>query len=132
MRRANKLLVDDGTDNALNLHNPGFRYSTDAAACSAADAVLTAAYQARELADRETSRDTNKSGEFRGQQEGDSCTVNGRSGHLKMVNGKSECVPDNSDAQTVADAYAEYDREAENASRKYESKPWSASGYGNA
>jgi hypothetical protein len=33
-------------------------------------------------------------GEWRGSQEGDVCTINGRAGHLKMVNGELICLAD--------------------------------------
>jgi hypothetical protein len=36
-----------------------------------------------------------------GQREGDLCTINGRSGHLRMMNGELRCVADQSDMQTV-------------------------------
>jgi hypothetical protein len=109
----NKLLVDDGTNNT---HKPGFRYSTDAGERIAADAALTEAYEAREHADREAWRSSddhplNTKGtshpkqqpesedEPRGQQAGDTCSVNG------------------SDAQSVEDAYRLYDEQQQNAWR---------------
>jgi hypothetical protein len=50
--------------------------------------------------------------EFRGQQPGDVCTINGAPGHL---NNKLECVPDNQDALPTRDtreaAYTAYDAE---------------------
>ena len=46
-----KLLVSDGTDNPLAMNRPGFRYSTDAAERTAADAALDQAYQEVEQRD---------------------------------------------------------------------------------
>jgi hypothetical protein len=123
-----KLLVDDGTGNSLNLHKPGFRYSTNAAERAAADVALTEAYEARELADREDYRshddhplNQNTRGLSPSRKEGDRCSIDGQRGRLQLVNGALQCLPDHSNAQTVTDeralAYAEYDREAENAWR---------------
>jgi hypothetical protein len=76
------------------LHRPGPRFCTDAAANDAkaqayAESVeeLTTAWQ-RKPVDSESGFG---SGEFRGQQPGDVCTINGQPGHL---NHRLECVPD--------------------------------------
>ena len=111
-----KLARSFGLNDALDLHRPGFRRVTDASALAAVEQ----AYRDADERDRNAYKNLqgDKSGENRGQPEGDQCTINGAPGHLPKVCNKFECVPDNSDAQTVADAYAEYDREAENAWRK--------------
>jgi hypothetical protein len=44
----------------------------------------------------------------RGQQEGAVCTINGRAGHLRNVNGTLECVPDARTAKTAPSARREY------------------------
>jgi hypothetical protein len=113
-----------GLSDALALHKPGQRFCTDAAGLDAkaeayADSVeeLTTAWQ------RKPSEDL--SGEFRGQQPGDQCTINGQPGHL---NHRLECVPDKRDsiprrmtadeAQPIRDAaWSESVRELENAWR---------------
>jgi hypothetical protein len=41
----------------------------------------------------------------RGQSEGDACTIDGRSGHLKMVGGQLQCVPDKIDAVPLIDSF---------------------------
>ena len=34
---------------------------------------------------------------------GDACTINGRAGHLKLINGELQCVPDRQDAASLLD-----------------------------
>ena len=123
--RTGKLLVSDGTDHALNLHKPGFRYSTDAGERTAADAALTEAYEARELADREAWRSNDMGdhpliskirGTVPGKQEGGRCSIDGKPGRLQMVNGKLECIADGRQ-DAVEDAYREYDRQQSEAWR---------------
>ena len=59
-----------------------------------------------------------------GGDEGDACTINGAPGRLQRVDTELRCVPDvqlHTDAaarDALARAYADYDREAENAWRK--------------
>ncbi len=101
-----------GLDDALALHKPGPRYLTDQAGLDA----KARAYEegVREMCDawRKPAADANSetgigSGEFRGAQEGDACTVReggvgeGSPGHLRMVNGKLTCVPDARRADAV-------------------------------
>jgi hypothetical protein len=118
-----KLLVDDGTSNRLNLHRPGFRYSTNPAERVAADAALDQAYAEVEQRDGNAWRHDDhpllaQPGAITGKKEGDSCSIDGKRGRLQLVGGKLQCVPVNSDAQSVADAYAEYDSDMGNAWRK--------------
>ena len=122
----NKLLVDDGTDNTLNLHKPGFRISTDDSAGLNREVALAEAYEARELADREAWRTHDMGdhplirktrGTTPGKQEGDVCRIDGRAGHLQMVNGQLECIADRRQ-DLVEDAYREYDQEQQNAWRR--------------
>jgi hypothetical protein len=104
----NKLLVSDGTDDPLALNRPGFRYSTDAAQRADAASRLAEAYEAKELADAEAWRshddhllNTSVRSLSRDKKEGD------------------RCVPDQQqDAQSVGDAYAEYDLYMQNAWRR--------------
>jgi hypothetical protein len=121
---ATKLLVTDGTDNALNLHKPGFRFSTNPAERAAADAALEQAYLEVEARDSEAWRSSfdehplnmQNRGLSPGKREGDACSIDGRRGRLQMVNGQLECIADKQhDAQSVADCYEQYDREAESA-----------------
>ena len=44
----------------------------------------------------------------RGEKEGAVCTINGRAGHLRSVNGVLECVPDARTAKTAPSARREY------------------------
>jgi hypothetical protein len=44
----------------------------------------------------------------RGQQEGAACTINGRAGHLRSVNGTLQCVPDARTAKPAPSARREY------------------------
>ena len=59
----------------------------------------------------------------RGQQPGDACSIDGRAGHLRLVNGELKCIPDgpvrgNDHAMTDREAaYAEYQDRIENAWR---------------
>jgi hypothetical protein len=107
-----------GLTDHLDLCRPGFRYCTDAAARDAKEA----AYRAY---DEEQTNAWRKSGTgsipFVGQRAGDLCTINGRAGHLQMVDGELQCVPnEHADALPLMDvqtAYALTDWEAENAWR---------------
>ena len=104
-------------------HRPGFRDSRDTAALDA----LEQAYRDADLADANAwqSHDEGdhplitKKRTVPAKQEGDSCQINGRRGRLQMVNGDLQCILDRQDSHTDdrASAYAEYDREAENAWR---------------
>jgi hypothetical protein len=62
--------------------------------------------------------------ELRGSREGDACTIDGWPGHLRNVNGRLNCVPDNKgsqDAKTVKqirdEAYQSYENDLTNAWR---------------
>jgi hypothetical protein len=123
-----KPLVTDGGTDPLAMHRPGFRVSTNPRERMAADAALTEAYEARELADREAWRSSddyplndNARGTSRSQREGDSCSIDGQRGRLKMVNGALQCVADRQqDAQLVDErelAYLEYENWSANAWR---------------
>ena len=105
-----------GLRDALQLHRPGFRYNTD---CAALERSRQAYADADQQAANAWKRDA--TGTFRGQQEGDLCTINGAPGHLRKVNGKFECVPDRSQDAAAFDAkaqaYEQYDREMANAWR---------------
>src|SRR6516164_7529654 len=59
--RRRELLVSDGTDDLLALHRPGFRYSTDTAERTAADAALDQAYQEVEQRDANAWRSSENS-----------------------------------------------------------------------
>jgi hypothetical protein len=102
-----------GLSDGLQLHKPGFRRVTDAAALER----VQQAYANVDAAAANAWR-SDASGSFRGQQAGDQCMINGAPGHL---NDKLECVPDRrQDAATVdakAAAYEAYDREMANAWR---------------
>jgi hypothetical protein len=52
-----------------------------------------------------------------GQREGDLCMIDGEAGHLEMVDGELQCVPDDPDSVDSADHYAIYDAEVSNAWR---------------
>ena len=81
-----------GLNDALDLHKPGQRFCTDAAARTHVEEV----YQD----EKRKLQDAWRTPVARGQQEGDVCTVReggvaeGSPGHLRMVNGKLTCVPD--------------------------------------
>jgi hypothetical protein len=132
-----------GLADALQMHKPGFRRVTDAAALER----VQEAYRAYDAADAQAYKQTRDYSEFSGAEprntgtgapgigrkasagaypysasaEGSSCTVNGAPGRLRKVNGGLECVPDRrQDAATVdakQAAYDEYDRIASNAWR---------------
>ena len=129
-----------GLQDGLQLHKPGFRRNTDAAALervqeayAAYDAADSVAYkQPREFGGDEP-RLTGAGAPGRGSgapagaypyaaaSEGASCTSNGAPGRLRQVNGKLECVPDRRQDAATFDAkqaaYDEYDRIASNAWR---------------
>jgi hypothetical protein len=120
---AGKPLVTDGTDNPLALHRPGFRLTADMAQRQAADAALTDSYKQYD-ADMGNAWQSHDEGDHPlitkkrtvpTKQEGDACSIDGRRGRLQMVNGQLECIPDKQDS--IADCYAAYDLEAENAWR---------------
>ena len=102
-----------GLTDGLQLHKPGFRRVTDAAALERVQQAYNDVDAAAPSAWR-----SDASGSFRGQQAGDQCMINGAPSHL---NDKLECVPDRrQDAATFdakAQAYADYDREMANAWR---------------
>jgi hypothetical protein len=107
---ASKTQVVDALGGAARLHQPGPRYLTaDAARARRDKAVAYAAYDA-EAANAWRSPPTgagaNPNGPI-GQREGDLCTINGAPGHLQMVNGALQCVPDNSDDEELEDFGAE-------------------------
>ncbi len=88
-----------GLDDGLALHKPGQRFSTDEAANDAREEARREWIDEMCNAWRKPAADAS-SGEFRGAQEGDVCTVReggvgeGSPGHLRMLNGKLTCVPD--------------------------------------
>jgi hypothetical protein len=87
------LRVTDGAGKTVGLHRPGFRLSaTDA---RSTDLDVYAEYE-KFLVDSWKTPSITGAGE-RGQvgaREGDLCTIDGRPGHLKKVNGELSCVPD--------------------------------------
>jgi hypothetical protein len=112
------------TDAELAQHKPGFHRITDSAALDR----VAQAYHDYDATDAQAYRHltgwggSDATGEFRGQREGDQCTINGAPGHLRKTGkNKFECVPDSEDAMPVDDdreaAYAEYDRQMANAWR---------------
>jgi hypothetical protein len=87
-----------GLNDSLALHRPGQRFCTDQAARDAVEEIyqdekrkLQDAWR-QPVADSETSVGSH---EFRGQQPGDQCTINGAPGHL---NHRLECIPDRQDS----------------------------------
>ena len=115
-----------GLSNGNDLRKPGYRYTTDSRALEAKER----AYRERDEADAEAWRGNPPagagSGEFRGAQEGDICTVRGLDfledlggpGHLQMRNGHLVCVPDkpqsarkHDHAMTMDEVYQAYDLE---------------------
>ena len=97
------------TDEALALHRPGYRIGT----------TDTAARDAKEIARAEYIYDLengykNPLHAATGARESDICTINGSPGHLRMVDGRLTCTPDQrQDAMTtvMAKIYAAYEAE---------------------
>jgi hypothetical protein len=86
-----------GLDDAAALHRPGARYCTDQAAADARERAYQESNRELQGAWRKPVGNSESgvgSHEFRGAQEGDQCTINGAPGHLRMVKGKLECMPD--------------------------------------
>jgi hypothetical protein len=84
-----------GLDDAAALHRNGPRYNTDADARRRVEEAraegirdMCDAWKRKPAANSETGVGSH---EFRGQQPGDKCTINGAPGHL---NQRLECVPD--------------------------------------
>jgi hypothetical protein len=75
-----------GLADGASLHRPGQRFAVDAAARACVEQAR--AEGIREMCD---AWKTPPTAEFRGQQPGDQCTINGASGHL---NHRLECIPD--------------------------------------
>jgi hypothetical protein len=103
-----------GLSDALALHKPGFRDARDSTALDA----LEKAYREADLADTQAYKHLigwgglDATGEFRGQREGDQCTINGAPGHLRKTGDKFECIPDQRDAAALdakQRAYLDYD-----------------------
>jgi hypothetical protein len=101
-------VTDASGDSGLGLHQPGFRISN---ACRR-DMSIYDQYDAAIASEYKNHPPTGEgSGELRGAQPNDICTINGSPGHLKMINGKLVCVPDlgrdaNDDPRQAAiDAY---------------------------
>jgi hypothetical protein len=101
-----------GLDDAFGLNKPGFRYITDSATLDR----MGQCYLDRDhddsrawekpgplWGDHHASTSTqDKTGEFGpGPREGGSCTVGGRSGTWRKLNGKLHCVPHSTDAMTL-------------------------------
>jgi hypothetical protein len=117
-RLARRFGLNDGAD----LHRPGFRYNLSDEMYDAREA----AYRDYENSQAEAWRSPpTGAGERsqRGQQPGDACSIDGRAGHLRLVNGELKCIPDgpvrgNDHAMTDREAaYAEYQDRIENAWR---------------
>lgn len=127
-------VVTDGSGSPLGLHRPGPRHFADGATRDAArqaydgmiadvsDAwknpgngfVLAHPAPATPPAPAPSGFAAHGFGSrsMRGQQEGDQCTINGAPGHLHMVNGTPQCVPDRrSDSISTGDARADAWRE---------------------
>lgn len=102
-----------GLADGLELNRPGYRHVTDAAALDAVEQAYRD-YDAAECERWKTCGDATR--EFRGQQPGDQCTINGAPGHL---NSNLECIPDLQDIaeDALAREYALYDQEMANAWR---------------
>jgi hypothetical protein len=87
-----------GLGDALALHKPGQRLQVDEAARAHVEEVYQD--EKRKLQDAWRKPVADAAGEFRGAQENDVCTVReggvgeGGPGHLRMVNGRLVCVPD--------------------------------------
>jgi hypothetical protein len=78
-----------GLNDSLDLHRPGPRYCDQVGLDAKAQAY---ADDLRQTCDAwKTPPTEDLSGEARGQQPGDQCTINGQPGHL---NHRLECVPD--------------------------------------
>jgi hypothetical protein len=111
-----------GLNDGAYLHRPGFRYNLSDEMYDAREA----AYRDYENSQAEAWRSPpTGAGERsqRGQQPGDACSIDGRAGHLRLVNGELKCIPDgpvrgNDHAMTDREAaYAEYQDRIENAWR---------------
>jgi len=126
------MLVDGlGRRDCYSLSKPGARYlatnpgSTDHAVMASREQLRADAYREYD-ADMSNAWQSHDEGDhplitqLRGgtvpaKKQGDSCQINGRRGRLQLVNGQLECIPDKQDS--IADCYAAYDLEAENAWR---------------
>jgi hypothetical protein len=102
-------ITDAMGDSGLALRKPGFRVS------DAFQRDLSIYDQYDEQVSRlweNPPRVVGSSGP-RGEREGDSCSVNGSRGHLRMIDGELLCVPDRShqDAMTMDEVYRAYDLE---------------------
>ena len=117
-----------GNGDRYALSKPGARYlasnpsTTDHAVMATREQLLADAYQEVEQRDANAWRDDHPlniqgRGLSPGKKKGDRCSIDGRAGHLQLVGDQLECVPDSSDAQSVADAYREYDEHMGNAWR---------------
>jgi hypothetical protein len=87
-----------GLRHALDLHQPGPRFCTDAAANAECARAYAEMCDEMQNAWRTPAADA---GGPRCQKPGDQCTINGAPGHL---NERLECVPDRQDARPVYDA----------------------------
>jgi hypothetical protein len=121
-------------------HRPGFRL----AGSLATDAKMAERKKSYDSYDEEISRaylgdaavespstgfGSAPSTELRGRREGDQCTIDGWPGHLRDVNGKLSCVPDNKGSQDAKslkairdEAYDSYDEFVSNAWRGDDAK----------
>jgi hypothetical protein len=84
-----------GLNDSLALHRPGQRFCTDEAARARVEEVYQDEKRKLQDAWRQPVANSVGSHEFRGQQPGDQCTINGPPGHL---NHRLECVPDKEDS----------------------------------
>ena len=83
-----------GLSDAMDMHRPGQRLCTDAAARNAVEQARAEGIKEDENAWRTPAANSETgfgSSEFRGARPGDQCTINGAPGHL---NHRLECVPD--------------------------------------
>jgi hypothetical protein len=124
-----RITAADGS--ASGLHRPGFRVESGGGPGGQLlrDSDRAARETAYELYDEQITNAWQGNqptgagrGKFVGAQEGDSCTLDGRRGHLEMVGGQLQCVPDRAaDTAAVTDeraaAHAEYTEYLRNAWR---------------
>jgi hypothetical protein len=127
------MIVDAfGQSDRYSLSKPGARYlstnptSTDYAELATREQLLADAYADADAAASNAWRGddmdhpllTKTRGTSSGQHENDRCTIDGRTGRLRMLNNELVCVVGKQDAQSaVEDAYREYDQEQQNAWR---------------
>ena len=106
-------------------NRPGFRFlNTDEA--SQARQRVRDAYLQRDAEQASAWENNPPTGagenQFRGSQPGQKCTIDGRAGHLQMMDGELVCIPDEELADAMHDelesAYASYRDHLENSYKK--------------